>query len=202
MNSKFQFFNVSKSHLMIHLSRIYAPCKSRNHIPKKILPSMQVGYLRWRNILLEGYQILMKKGWKGLVGHPNDRRNAVTFLFHFIFCTFSFSRFSFHLCLFLLFLTAIDLVICVSVRNFAVSLWQVCSCLSLEDALAFSHFDVSLLLVMYLYTTHWGQCVIQVWGYEKTLCPFVCLFLVAFLSRNFWKEKKIVLCCCQVWVKP
>jgi hypothetical protein len=48
--------------------------------------------------------------------------SAVTFLFHFIFRTFSFSRFSFHFCLFLLFLTAIDLVMCVSVRNIAVSL--------------------------------------------------------------------------------
>jgi len=43
--------------------------------------------------------------------------SAVIFLFHFIFLTFSFSQFSFHLCLFLLFLTAIDLVMCVSVRN-------------------------------------------------------------------------------------
>jgi len=48
--------------------------------------------------------------------------SAVTFLFHFIFRTFSFSRFSFHLCLFVLFLTAIDLVMCVSVRNIDVSL--------------------------------------------------------------------------------
>jgi hypothetical protein len=48
--------------------------------------------------------------------------SAVTFLFHFIFSTFSLSYFSFHLCLFLLFLTAIDLMMCVSVRNTAVSL--------------------------------------------------------------------------------
>jgi hypothetical protein len=89
--------------------------KSRNHLPKKILQSKQVGYLRWRNILPKGYQILKKKGWKGLVGHPMIGESAVTFLFHFIFRTFSFSHFSFHLCLFLLFLTAIDLVMCVSV---------------------------------------------------------------------------------------
>jgi hypothetical protein len=50
------------------------------------------------------------------------RKSAVTFLLHLILCTFSFSHFSFHLCLFLLFLTAIDLVMCVSVRNIAVSL--------------------------------------------------------------------------------
>jgi hypothetical protein len=48
--------------------------------------------------------------------------SAVTFLLHFIFHTFSFSYFSFHLCLFLLFLTGIDHVMCVSVRNIVVSL--------------------------------------------------------------------------------
>jgi len=39
-----------------------------------------------------------------------------------------------------------------------------------------SHLDVSVFLVMYFYTTHCGQCVIQVLGYRKTFCPFVCLF--------------------------
>jgi hypothetical protein len=47
--------------------------KSKNHLPKKILRSKQIGYLRGRNILPKGYQILKKKGWKGLVGHPHDR---------------------------------------------------------------------------------------------------------------------------------
>jgi hypothetical protein len=47
--------------------------KSRNHLPNKIIRSKQVGYLRGRNILPECYQILKKKGRKGLVGHPNDR---------------------------------------------------------------------------------------------------------------------------------
>jgi outer membrane biosynthesis protein TonB len=46
--------------------------KSRNHRPRKIFSSKQVGYLRWGNILPECYQILNKKGWKGLVGHPHD----------------------------------------------------------------------------------------------------------------------------------
>jgi len=59
--------------------------KSRNHRPKKIFPSKQVGYLRWRNILPECYQILKKKGWKGLVGHPHDRGRYGNF-FYFIFC--------------------------------------------------------------------------------------------------------------------
>jgi hypothetical protein len=34
--------------------------KSRNHFPKKIIPSKQF-YIRWRNILLEGYEVLKKK---------------------------------------------------------------------------------------------------------------------------------------------
>ena len=44
-------------------------CKYRNRHPKKIFWSKQIGYIRWRSILLEGYQILKKKGWKRLVGH-------------------------------------------------------------------------------------------------------------------------------------
>jgi len=59
--------------------------KSKNHLPKKILRSKQVGYLRWRNILPEGYQILKKKGWKELVGHPNDREKSGNFSFTFYF---------------------------------------------------------------------------------------------------------------------
>jgi hypothetical protein len=46
--------------------------KSRNHFPKKILRSKQF-YIRWRNILPEGYKVLKKKGWKGLIGHQYDR---------------------------------------------------------------------------------------------------------------------------------
>jgi hypothetical protein len=40
--------------------------KSRNHRPKKIFSSKQVGYLRWKNILAECYQSLKKKKrkWK------------------------------------------------------------------------------------------------------------------------------------------
>lgn len=49
-----------------------------------------------------------------------------------------------------------------------------------------SHLDVFVFLVMYFYTTYCVQCVIQVWGYGKTICPLVCLFnfsvcLVVFL---------------------
>ena len=45
--------------------------KSRNRVPKWI-PRNKVNYIRWRNILLEGYPILKKKGWKGLVEHPYE----------------------------------------------------------------------------------------------------------------------------------
>jgi hypothetical protein len=35
--------------------------KSRNRVPKRIFRSKQLGYIRWRNILPKGYQILKKK---------------------------------------------------------------------------------------------------------------------------------------------
>jgi hypothetical protein len=57
--------------------------KSRNHLPKNILRSKQVGYLRGRNIMPEGYQILKKKWWKRLVGHPNDRGKYGVLMFKF-----------------------------------------------------------------------------------------------------------------------
>jgi hypothetical protein len=68
--------------------------QSRYNLPKKIRLNKKVGYLRWLNILPEGYQVLKKKGWKGLVGHPSDRRKCGIFLF-FIFCSLFFSLFSF-----------------------------------------------------------------------------------------------------------
>jgi hypothetical protein len=61
--------------------------KSRNHFTKKILRSKQF-YIRWRNILPEGYEVLKKKWWKGLVGHPHDQgRHYKKFIFQFIFYT-------------------------------------------------------------------------------------------------------------------
>jgi hypothetical protein len=33
--------------------------KPRNHCPKKILLSNKIGYIRWRNILLEGYPMAL-----------------------------------------------------------------------------------------------------------------------------------------------
>jgi hypothetical protein len=78
--------------------------KSRHHRPKKILRSKQVGYIKWRNIPPEGYQIFKRKCWKGLVGHPHDqgRRckfsfpfllsvHLISFIFHLISCYFIFT---------------------------------------------------------------------------------------------------------------
>jgi hypothetical protein len=62
--------------------------KSRNRGPKRNFRNKFLGCIRWWNILPEGYHILKKKGWKGLVGHPYERgrRDFVTFYFpHFIF---------------------------------------------------------------------------------------------------------------------
>jgi hypothetical protein len=77
--------------------------KFRQHRSKKILRSKQVGYIKWRNIPPEGYQIFKRKGWKGLVGHPHDRGrrckfsfpfllsvHLISFIFHLISCYFIF----------------------------------------------------------------------------------------------------------------
>jgi hypothetical protein len=71
--------------------------KSSNNLHKKIWLSKKIGYQRWPNILLEGYQVLMKKGWKGLVGHPYERER------HNIFFLFYFPHFIFESCYFLSF---------------------------------------------------------------------------------------------------
>ena len=96
-------------------------CKSRNRSPKKILLSNKIGFIRWRNILPEGYQILKKKGWKGFVGHPSDREKCSIFFFFLIFCILFLSHFLFFI-LFLVnlfsFLTAIYLKIFVLVREY------------------------------------------------------------------------------------
>jgi hypothetical protein len=56
--------------------------KSRNRVPKWI-PQNKDNYIRWLNILPEGYLILRKKGWKGLVGHPYERGRCGIFVFIF-----------------------------------------------------------------------------------------------------------------------
>ena len=45
-------------------------CKYRNRSPKKILLSNKVCYIRWQNILLEGYQVLKKKDVEGISWTP------------------------------------------------------------------------------------------------------------------------------------
>jgi hypothetical protein len=66
--------------------------KSRNRVPKWI-PRNKNNYIRWRNILPEEYQVLKKKGWKGLIGHPYERARCGIFPFlfsalHFLFIFF------------------------------------------------------------------------------------------------------------------
>jgi hypothetical protein len=56
--------------------------KSRNSVPKWI-PRNKVNYIRWRNILPEGYQVLRKKGWKRLVGHPYEQGRCGIFPFFY-----------------------------------------------------------------------------------------------------------------------
>jgi hypothetical protein len=72
--------------------------KFRNRVPKRIFRSKLLGYIRWQTILLEGYQVFKKKGWKGLVGYPWDRGRCgilsflvfalyfFVILFLFLFC--------------------------------------------------------------------------------------------------------------------
>jgi uncharacterized coiled-coil protein SlyX len=86
--------------------------KSRNRVPKWI-PRNKVNYIRWRNILPEGYLVLKKKGWKGLIGYPYERGRCGIFPFlffalHFLFIfflLFYFQSFCFYL---FRFLTAIN----------------------------------------------------------------------------------------------
>ena len=57
--------------------------KSSGRVPKRIFRNKLLGYIRWRNILPEGYPTLKKKGWKRLVGHPHDRGRCGIFPFLF-----------------------------------------------------------------------------------------------------------------------
>ena len=96
--------------------------KYRNHLPKKIHLSKKVGNQGWRNILPESYKVLKKKGWKGLIGHPNDRGKYSKIYFPFYFphivflSIFIFVLFIF--CFFVLFLTLINLLMFVSERKY------------------------------------------------------------------------------------
>jgi hypothetical protein len=104
--------------------------KSRNHFPKKILRSKQF-YIRWRNILSEGYELLKKKGWKGLVGHQHDRgkRCKVFFPVYFLLFTPQILSFLFHYMFLVLFLFLIVinlLMFCFYEKNIAVNFVDRC----------------------------------------------------------------------------
>jgi hypothetical protein len=71
--------------------------KSRNRVPKWI-PRNKDNYIRWLNILPEGYQILRKKGWKGLVGHPYERGRCGIFIFRTAFLIYFYLHFVFCVC--------------------------------------------------------------------------------------------------------
>jgi hypothetical protein len=103
--SFFQCLEESSYVEIFKVSRIKR-CKYRNRNTKKIFRSNQICYIRWRNILLEGYQIRKKKGWKGLVGHPYERGRCdifflifyfshCIFFLNFLFCYFIFCHFIF-----------------------------------------------------------------------------------------------------------
>jgi hypothetical protein len=57
---------------------------SRNYFPKKIRRSKQF-YIRWQNIIPEGYEVLKKKWWKGLVGHQYNRGKRCKVFFSSLF---------------------------------------------------------------------------------------------------------------------
>jgi hypothetical protein len=77
-------------------------------IPRRFFEASYLGFIRWRNIIPEGYHILKKKGWKGLVEHPYEREGAVFFLFYFLHCIF----YLFYFCYF---------ISCLSIFIFSVS---------------------------------------------------------------------------------
>jgi hypothetical protein len=71
--------------------------KSRNHVPKWI-PRNKDNYIRWLNILPEGYLILKKKGWKELIRHPYERGKCGIFFFFFFRTAFLFLLFYLYIC--------------------------------------------------------------------------------------------------------
>jgi hypothetical protein len=91
--------------------------KFKNRVPKRIFRSKILGYIRWRNILLEEYQVLMKNDGSDWLDTHGIREGAAFFCFyflHFIFESFYFLSFYFY---FILFLTTINLLIFVLVRK-------------------------------------------------------------------------------------
>jgi hypothetical protein len=85
--------------------------------------------------------------------------------------------------------------------NIAVSLWQVCSCLSLGDALTF--FTLWCFLIpgnVFLYYTLWTMCDSSLGVWKKhSVCLFVYFFCLIFYSCLFvlkilQKKKKKYVC--------
>jgi hypothetical protein len=121
-------------------------------------------YIRWRNILPEGYHILKKKGWKGLIGHPYERGRCDTFPFlfsalHFLFIFFLLFYFLSFYFYFIHFLTSINFFMFVLVRNRLLLVFDRCFDVQVRGKPWILHSSVSHPTVMY-FLPHWGQCVI------------------------------------------
>jgi hypothetical protein len=143
-----------KSHIKDH--------KSRNRVPKWI-PRNKVKYIRWRNILPEGYQVLKKKGWKGLIGHPYEwgRYGIFPFLFsalHFLFIFFLLFYFLSFYFYFIQFLTAINFLF-VLIRKRLLLVFDRCFDVQVRGTPWILHSLVPHPTIMY-FLPHWGQCVI------------------------------------------
>jgi hypothetical protein len=133
-------------------------CKYRNRHTKKIFRRKQICYIRWRNILLEGYLILKKKGWKRLVGHPYERGRCGNFSFLFSALHFFIYFLSFYFYLFQ-FLTAINFLMFVLVRKRLLLVFDRCFDVYVRGMPWTLHSSVPHPTVMY-FLSHWGQCVI------------------------------------------
>jgi hypothetical protein len=68
--------------------------KSRNHLPKKIIQSKQVGYLRRRTFFQRAIKFERRNGGRDWLDIQMIGEGTVKFLFHFTFHTFDFFPFS------------------------------------------------------------------------------------------------------------
>jgi hypothetical protein len=137
--------------------------KSRNRVPKWI-PRNKVNYIKWRNILPEGYQILKKKGWKGLIGHPYEQGRCGIFFFlfsalHFLFISFLLFYFLSFYFYFIQFLTTINFLMFVLVRKRFLLAFGRCFDVQVRGTPWILHSLVPHPTIMY-FLPHWGQCAI------------------------------------------
>jgi hypothetical protein len=78
------------------------------------------------------------------------------------------------------------LFLCFSGQVFAIQVWGSVHTLCLTCTIP---------RVLY-FLTHWGQCVILVWGWGRHFCHFICLFvLFVFIFISFFKKY----CCVIDW---